>query len=143
MLYEVITVSKVKTFTEKPNQELANVFFESGDFYWNSGVFIWTLSSIEAAYKKHLPHTYEVFAKFQEADSANTVKTLSEIYSVSKNISIDYGIMEKADNVYVQTVKFAWSDLGTWKSLYDSTEKDTNNNSILSGNLLLYRNNFV
>ena len=129
----------VKTFTEKPNLELAKVFYESGEFFWNSGIFIWSLKSIVTAFEAHLNDVYQLF-KDNEADilTPNEQKTIKQIYSVCKNISIDYGIMEKADNVFVQIVNFGWSDLGTWSSLHEHSDKDQNQNAILNGQVLLY-----
>lgn len=125
---------KVKTFTEKPDLELAKVFFESGEFYWNSGLFIWTLKSVMKAFERHLP---EMNSLFKEGTGMyNTEKEkefILETYANAKSISIDYGIMEKADNVYVLCSDFGWSDLGTWGSLYEQSEKNEQMN-VTSGN---------
>jgi len=130
---------KVKTFTEKPDIKLAHMFLKSGDFYWNSGIFFWSLSSILAAFEGFLP---EISAAFEEgAKLYNTPKELSFVektYSGCKNISIDYGIMEKADNVYVLTTDIGWSDLGTWGSLFEQKEKDPKNNAKIGENIFLY-----
>ena len=118
-------VYKVKTFTEKPNLELAKTFLASGDFLWNAGIFVWQVKNIIKAFEKYLPEMYDVF--LAEKDSFNTPgekKALEHIYPLCTNISIDFGIMEKADNVYVIPSSFGWSDLGTWKSAYDNLEKD-------------------
>jgi mannose-1-phosphate guanylyltransferase len=119
------SVFKVKTFTEKPNKELAQTFIESGDFLWNSGIFIWQLSRITEAFKKYLPEMHELFAsepdKFNTEDEKGLIET---IYPQCTNISIDFGIMEKADNVYVIPAAFGWSDLGTWNSAWENMEKD-------------------
>ncbi|MBI4648121.1 MAG: mannose-1-phosphate guanylyltransferase [Bacteroidia bacterium] len=130
---------KVKTFTEKPNYELAKVFFESGEFYWNSGIFIWTLKDITNAFEEFLP---EIDALFK--DGINIYSTplekefISRVYSDCKNISIDYGIMEKAENVFVLCSDFGWSDLGTWGSLYENLKKDDYMNIIKGKNVLTY-----
>ena len=132
-------IQKVKTFTEKPNLELAEFFMDSGEFYWNSGIFIWSLNTIQEAFKEHLPDIYYLFN--DEADAFNTKeesKVISNIYSICKNISIDYGIMEKASNVYVLGCEFGWSDLGTWTSLFEHTPKSDDNNAISSKNIMLY-----
>lgn len=132
-------IKKVKTFTEKPNLELAKTFLESGDFVWNSGIFIWSLNSINKAFNKYLPEVNEIFEKGIEF--YNTEKEedfINDSYSVCKNISIDYGIMEKADNVRVLPANFGWSDLGTWGSLFDNSSKDENNNVVQTDNALLY-----
>ena len=130
---------KVKTFTEKPNAELAKVFFETGEFFWNSGIFLWNLKTIDTAFNVYLP---DVAAKFSTGSVFfNTDKEqdfIDEIYPSCPNISIDYGIMEKAESVFVLCAEFGWSDLGTWGSLYDLSEKDENQNVMLKCNTILY-----
>ena len=131
--------SRVKTFTEKPNLEMAKIFFESGEFFWNSGIFIWSLKSIEKAFSQHLNEVSSLFDAFlPSVGTSEQEKHLYDTYINCKNISIDYGVMEKADNVYVQMVDFGWSDLGTWTSLHDNAERTEENNAILSGKVLLY-----
>ena len=108
-------VYKVKTFTEKPNLELAKTFLASGDFLWNAGIFVWQVKNIIKAFETYLPEMYDVFVA--EKDAFNTPeekKALEHIYPLCTNISIDFGIMEKANNVYVIPASFGWSDLGTW-----------------------------
>ena len=124
-------VFKVKTFTEKPNLELAKTFIASGDFLWNAGIFFWKVKNILTAFEKYLPEMYEVFAT--EKDKFNTKEestVISEIYPQCSNISIDFGIMEKADNVYVIPASFGWSDLGTWNSAWENMAKDSLENAI-------------
>lgn len=135
---------KVKTFTEKPELELAKVLVASGEFYWNSGLFMWNVKSIIKALNKYLPDMMsklasDTYGTPQEADFIN------EHFAACNNISIDYGVMEKADNVYVTLGDFGWSDLGTWGSLYDLSEKDSNGNVTLKCNTMLYesKNNIV
>ena len=130
---------KVKTFTEKPNQELALSFLDSGDFLWNSGMFIWSAKSIVLAYRKHLRDMYDIFEEGKQF--FNTVKEhefISRVFPGCKNISIDYGIMEKAENVYVYPADFGWSDLGTWGSLYEQLKLDSNSNAVQAKNVMLY-----
>ncbi len=137
---------KVKTFTEKPNAELAKVFFETGEFYWNSGIFLWNLQAIENAFKKHLP---DIITKFESGieyfNTDKEQKFINEIFPTCQSISIDYGVMEKAEDVYVLCSEFGWSDLGTWGSLYDLSDKDENNNSTLICDAIYYEseNNIV
>ncbi|GIL22491.1 MAG: mannose-1-phosphate guanylyltransferase [Bacteroidota bacterium] len=131
-------LKKVKTFTEKPELALAKTFLQSGDFLWNAGIFIWGVKAILQAFQKYLPEMAEVFEEASLQFNTPTEKAaLAAAYSQTKNISIDYGIMEKADNVYVWLSSFAWSDLGSWNSLYDNSAKDENNNAI-SGDALIY-----
>jgi mannose-1-phosphate guanylyltransferase len=131
-------VYKVKTFTEKPNLELAKTFLASGEFLWNAGIFVWQVKNILTAFEKYLPEMFEVFVA--EKDKFNTVDekpALEAIYPQCTNISIDFGIMEKADNVYVIPSSFGWSDLGTWNSAYDNFEKDYLENAVAGNNVVV------
>lgn len=131
----------VKTFTEKPDHKMANVFYESGDFFWNSGMFFWSLKTIMNAFKNYLP---EVDALFKEGmDKYNTPEEkafVDNAYPSCRNISIDYGVMEKADNVHVLCSDFGWSDLGTWGSLYERLNKDENGNVSIGDSVFSYDN---
>lgn len=132
-------VKKVKMFTEKPQLELAQEFLDSGDFYWNSGIFIWSLNSILNAFEQHMPSTNELFKSGENVyDTDLESEFISHIYAECKNISIDYGIMEKAENVYVVLSDFGWSDLGTWGALYTHLDKDDNQNAVLGNQVNLY-----
>jgi len=129
---------KVKTFTEKPNLELAKMFMESGDFLWNSGLFVWRADVILHAFQQYLGDISEVFE--EGADKLGTKQEddfISEAYSRCRNISIDYGVMEKADNVYVLPADFGWSDLGTWDSLHRIGKADERGN-VIDGDVILY-----
>ena len=130
---------KVKTFTEKPNADLAQVFFETGEFFWNSGIFLWNLQTIVKAFDQLLP---EVSSKFNAGkEFYNTEKEqgfIDEMYPSCPNISIDYGIMEKASNVHVLCSDFGWTDLGTWGSLYEMSPKDENQNVSLKCKTAFY-----
>ena len=132
-------VRKVKTFTEKPTLEIAQQFLDSGDFYWNSGIFIWNVKSINKAFEQQLP---EVDALFKEGvGKYNTPEEqafIKRIYPTCKNVSIDYGIMEGADNVYVVLSDFGWSDLGTWGSLYTHLDHDNSGNGVIGDNVQMY-----
>jgi len=129
----------VKTFTEKPDYDLAKVFFESGEFYWNSGLFIWSLKGILHAFAKYLPEVEHLFSEKERfIGTGEEGKHIIEIYRNSGNISIDYGVMEKAENVYVLCAEFGWSDLGTWGSLYEYLSKDRNNNLLSGDQVMLY-----
>lgn len=132
-------IYKVKTFTEKPQLDMAKQFLASGDFLWNSGIFIWSLKSILHAFETYLPEINSIFEEgIPEYNTENEAEFIQQAYSTSKNISIDYGIMEKADNVYVLASDFGWSDLGTWGSLYDIREKNQEANTITGSNVLTY-----
>lgn len=130
---------KVKTFTEKPNTELAQIFFETGEFFWNSGIFLWNLQTITKAFDELLP---EVASKFNSGkDVFNTEKEqefIDQMYPSCPNISIDYGIMEKASNVHVLCSDFGWTDLGTWGSLYEMSPKDEQDNVTLKCKTVFY-----
>ena len=132
---------KVKTFTEKPNLEMAKIFVSMGDFLWNSGMFLWRAEVIIKEFEQLLP---EIADKFESGnDVYNTAEEqafIDRIYPLCQNVSIDYGIMEKSSNVYVMQADFGWSDLGTWNSLYEICPKDENQN-VKNGNTLLYDSN--
>jgi mannose-1-phosphate guanylyltransferase len=130
---------KVKTFTEKPNLDIAKSFLASGDFLWNSGIFVWSLKSIMTAFDRHLNDVDTLFQKgIGKYNTPDEEAFIDKTYAVCKNISIDYGVMEKADNVYVLSVDFGWSDLGTWGSLYAIREKDENQNTVVGSHVMLY-----
>lgn len=132
-------VKTVKMFTEKPQLELAQEFLDSGDFYWNSGIFIWSLNSILNAFEQHMSTTNELFKSGENVyDTDLETEFINHIYAECKNISIDYGIMEKAENVYVVLSDFGWSDLGTWGALYTHLDKDENQNGVLGEQVNLY-----
>jgi len=132
---------KVKTFTEKPDIDLAKKFIESGDFYWNSGIFIWNIKSILTAFEKHMSEMYTVFDEGRELFGTKQEKSfIGKTYAECRSISIDYGIMEKADNVYVMCTDIGWSDLGTWSSLYDHSSIDKKGNSLIRGEIFSYGN---
>lgn len=129
---------KVKTFTEKPELSLAKKFLESGDFVWNSGIFIWGVQAINDAFHQYLPEMAEVFDEIKpKFNTPEEKEAILGAYSQCKNISIDYGIMEKAQNVYVCLGNFTWSDLGSWGSIHEISPKDENNN-VVSANTLMY-----
>jgi|TARA_B110000261_G_scaffold162785_1_gene207174 mannose-1-phosphate guanylyltransferase len=130
---------KVKTFTEKPNIELAEVFFESGDFSWNSGMFIWSSKSIVNSFKQNMFEIHDLFKDgFGIYCTDKEHDFIQEIYAQCVNISVDYAILEKADNVYVLPCDIGWTDLGTWGSLYNQVDKDPNENAIVGKSVKLY-----
>jgi mannose-1-phosphate guanylyltransferase len=131
---------KVKTFTEKPTLEIAKTFLQSGDFLWNAGIFVWSAKAIVNAFSQYLPEMHEIFADARPVYNSDNEKThVHQAYQQCTNISIDYGIMEKADNVYVLPSEFGWSDLGTWASIYDLAEKDYVGNAVIpSEKVIMY-----
>jgi len=140
-----VPVKKVKTFTEKPEADLAAKFLESGDFLWNSGIFIWSIDSIVKSFEQHEEELASLFASgLNEYYTENEQAFIKKAYSQCKNISIDYAIMEKADNVYVVPGEFGWSDLGSWNALHEIKEKDENEN-VIEGSVMTYdsKDNYI
>ena len=130
-------IKKVKNFTEKPNLESAKQFLKSGDYLWNAGIFVWSVKSIIKAFKKSLPTMLDIL------DDGNNVYNsdfeddfIKNNYEKCENISIDFGIMERAENVYVLPVDFGWNDLGTWGSLYNKLEKDAQQNAVVGADTI-------
>lgn len=147
-----IDIFKVKTFAEKPSLDVAKIFLESGDFLWNSGMFIFRADLMLAQMQKYLPDLYHALQKIEKAiHSHNYQKILQQVFAEIKGISIDYGIMEKAKNVYVIKANFMWSDLGSWDEVYRLKTKDKNFNVITgdtfvkdsNGNLIMSPKSFV
>jgi len=131
------TVRKVITFTEKPNKKKAQEFLDAGNYVWNAGIFIWSAKFIIENFKEHLPDTYNALKKGDEKwNTKEEKKFLEENYSNTSNISIDYGIMEKSDSVYVIPVSFDWNDLGTWSSVKTELPSDENDNTAVNCRLL-------
>lgn len=132
-------ICKVRAFTEKPELELAKVFVESGDFLWNSGIFIWNLRTIRAAFREFLPEVVEKFLAGEDSMGTDHEESfIQEMFPTCPNVSIDYGVMEKAKNVCVIPSDFGWSDLGTWGSLYELSDKDENRNVTLHADASYY-----
>lgn len=135
-------ITKVKQFTEKPNRELAEIFLKSGDYYWNSGIFIWKAKTILKAIQKFQPDLYELFCS--ELSIYNTPKEKEYVYKAfhgCEGISIDFAVMENAKNVDVILADFDWSDIGTWGSLSNHLEKDVNGNSVVGDNTYVFNTN--
>ncbi|MFK5878945.1 MAG: mannose-1-phosphate guanylyltransferase [Flavobacteriaceae bacterium] len=131
------SIKKVKQFTEKPDFETAQKFVDSGEYLWNAGIFIWSIKSIVKNFKAQLPEMYALFNKGN--DSYNTsaeTQFIDDNYGKAENISIDFGIMEKATNVYTLPVDFGWNDLGTWGSLYNKLPKDNQQNAAVGGEVI-------
>ncbi|MBI2721481.1 MAG: mannose-1-phosphate guanylyltransferase [Bacteroidetes bacterium] len=132
-------IFKVKTFTEKPDHEMAQFFMKSGDFLWNSGIFVWKTASILRALETHDPELAYVFKEgWDEYNTSKEQEFINKAYNICKNISIDYSVMEKAENVFVRSSIIGWSDLGTWGSLYTHLKKDKKHNASVGKNIMLY-----
>lgn len=133
-------IKKVKTFTEKPDHEMAEFFMRSGDFLWNAGIFVWSSRSIIKAFEEHMPDMAQIFNEgngkwFTSQEEA----FLRDAYARCRNISIDYAVMEKATNVYVRSSIIGWSDLGTWGSLYTHIKKDEHENAVVGKQVMMYK----
>lgn len=139
-------ISQVKTFTEKPDIEIARIFVESGEFFWNSGIFLWSAKSIIKALHEYAPDVYCKFEtgtdKFGTDEEKNYIE---EKFAECPNISIDFAVMEKAPNVYVSCVNFGWNDLGAWGVLYEYSPKSKEGNVTQNCNAMLYNchNNMI
>ncbi len=132
-------IKKVKTFTEKPDLEMAKFFMQSGDFLWNAGIFVWSAKSIMNAFENLMPEMAQIFNEEKKIwNTKNEKAFLKDAYGRCKNISIDYAIMEKAKNVFVRASIIGWSDLGTWGSLYTHINKDENGNAVVGKQVMLY-----
>jgi len=124
------TAHHVKTFAEKPNLETARSFLDSGDFLWNSGIFVWRLPVIMAQIEEHLPHLYDGLHEIKlHLGQPEQTTTVDRVYQQIKSISIDYGVMEKAKNVLVLRGQFRWNDLGSWDEVYKLLAKDQDYNA--------------
>lgn len=124
-------VYPVKTFTEKPNAELAQVLMDSGEFYWNSGIFIWQAQSIAQQMERWIPEVNSLFKNgLSLYDTPLEATYLTKAYDECRNVSIDYGVMEHADNTYVFSAVFGWSDLGSWESFYMNSPHDKDLNVV-------------
>lgn len=122
-------IKKVKSFTEKPNLEMAKLFLSSGEFFWNAGIFLWKAKSILDAFDRYAPETAQLFNSIiDDYDKPSEPDAIDSIFASAPSISIDYAIMEKADNVFVETVDIGWSDLGTWNALYDASPRNNERN---------------
>jgi len=126
---------RVITFTEKPPVEMARQFIATGEFFWNTGVYVWSMATLRKAYEHFLP---EVASSFFGLGMASTDEEVEQVYSLSESISVDFGIMEHAENVYVLEASFGWSDVETWDSLYGTVQRDAAGNAVALGRAFLY-----
>ena len=131
-------IKKVSQFREKPDYETAKSFLEAGNFLWNGGIFIWSVQAIMASFEKFQPQMNALFLKgWNDYNTATEKDFIGNNYGLAENVSIDYAVMEKAENVYVLPATFDWNDLGTWGSLHEKLDKDENNNSVVNATVLL------
>lgn len=131
-------IKKVNQFREKPNYETAKQFLASGNFLWNGGIFIWSVQAILSAFEKFQPQMTALFEKGNASyNTSSESEFINENYADAENVSIDYAVMEKANNVFVLPATFDWNDLGTWGSLHDKLDKDDQNNSVVNATVLL------
>ncbi|MDD4395536.1 MAG: mannose-1-phosphate guanylyltransferase [Bacteroidales bacterium] len=139
---ECPSIFPVKIFTEKPALEVAKQFVESGEFLWNAGIFMWSLKEIQTAFEKYLPEVDDLFKQGEGLyNTPSETNFINATYQICRNISIDYGIMEKADNVCVYAADFGWSDLGTWGALYTISDKNADANMIAGNKVKTYNTN--
>lgn len=131
-------IKRVIQFREKPDYETAKEFIGSGNFLWNGGIFIWSVQAIIEAFEKFQPAMKTLFMKgFESYNTADEMDFINANYTEADNISIDYAVMEKAENVFVLPATFDWNDLGTWGSLHDKLPKDNNNNAVVNATVIL------
>lgn len=132
-------ICRVKTFTEKPKLELAKVFLETGEFFWNSGIFLWSAKTIIRELITNAPDVANVFEKGRHLfGTPAETQFIEENFPGCVGISIDFAVMEKAKNVYVECVSFGWNDLGTWSALYDNSPKNRDANVTQNCRVLAY-----
>ncbi|MES2775225.1 MAG: mannose-1-phosphate guanylyltransferase [Bacteroidota bacterium] len=132
------SIFKVNRFTEKPTLEKAKTFIASGDFLWNAGIFVWRATVVLESFKLHLPDIYYLFEScMDEYNTGDEKKVVDTAYAESQSISVDYAIMEKADNTYILPVTFEWSDLGTWTSAWENMEKDISGNAVSGDSVIV------
>ena len=130
-------LKKVAQFKEKPVYKIAKSYVEQGNFLWNAGIFMWSVKTILAAFEKYQPTQYELFhAGLEHYNTENESRFIDENYSKADNISIDYAILERAEDIYVLPASFDWNDLGTWGSLYDKLDKDRQDNAVVNAKFL-------
>lgn len=131
-------LKKVRQFREKPDYETAKSFLISGNFVWNAGIFIWSVQSILEAFEKFQPQMFHLFQLgYDTYNTAAEADFIEKKYALAENISIDYAVMENANNVYVLPATFDWNDLGTWGSLHEKLNKDENNNAVVNATVIL------
>ena len=135
-------IRKVDEFKEKPDLKTAQQYVDAGNYFWNAGIFVWNVKTIEEAIRRYAPGIAEVFDRiYPEFYTEREKKTIEELFPTCESISIDYAVMEKAERIYVLPAEFGWSDLGSWGSLHSLLPKDDRNNAIVGENIRLYECN--
>ena len=132
-------IYRVDAFKEKPDLEVARRYIQRKNYFWNAGIFIWNVNTIVNALRVYQPPMAEVFERmlpYFYTDKEQEM--LNELFPTCENISVDYAIMEKAEEIYVFPASFGWSDLGTWGSLHENSKKDAHNNACIGNNIKLY-----
>lgn len=133
-------IFKVKSFTEKPESQFARMFLESKEFLWNTGLFLWNVNTFMDAIKKHIPDAIQILTVAQERleNNESMESIIDDMFATSPNLSIEVGLLEKADNVDVMLCHFNWIDIGTWGALYDAQPKDENKNVTTNSKSMMY-----
>ena len=135
-------IRKVDEFKEKPDLKTAQQYVDAGNYFWNAGIFVWNVKTIEEAIRRYAPGIAEVFDRiYPEFYTEREKETIEELFPTCESISIDYAVMEKAERIYVLPAEFGWSDLGSWGSLHSLLPKDNRNNAIVGENIRLYECN--
>ncbi len=135
-------IRKVDEFKEKPDLKTAQQYVDAGNYFWNAGIFVWNVKTIEEAIRRYAPGIAEVFDRiYPEFYTEREKETIEELFPTCESISIDYAVMEKAERIYVLPAEFGWSDLGSWGSLHSLLLKDNRNNAIVGENIRLYECN--
>ena len=129
----------MKTFAEKPHEKLAKRFISSGDFLWNAGIFVWNVRSLLSALEKYMPELYDALSQIRKRMESS--KEYDDIWESIAPESIDYGLMEKTDNIYVVKSKFEWSDLGSWNVIHEISPKNKEGNTIIGDGMIIEGNN--
>ncbi len=137
-------ISRVKCFTEKPIWELAQTFLQCGEFVWNSGIFVWQVRDIIEAFERYMPEQHALFSSIlSDLGTESEAEAIERVFSECRAVSIDYGVMEQAENVFVRVGEFGWSDVGTWGSVYQHSRKDKYANANNEGALLYDTRNCI
>lgn len=131
------TINKVNRFVEKPNKEKAEEYLKSGDYLWNGGMFIWKVDTIINEIKRYVPNIYEALSSIETVEEEELQYYINKQYCNTEEISIDYAILEKSNEIYVIPSEIGWDDIGSWRSIERYREKDENGNIITSNSTII------